>query len=466
MGWKTVGLVLLALTLASASVERSQHLKLLHTVKENPLEHFKQWVVTHSKSYLNDIEEYKKRFAVWLENLEFVLEYNAKHTTHWLGMNSLADLSHEEYKAKYLGYKPALRTTLRARNTGPFKYANVADDSLPPSIDWRKKGAVTGVKNQQQCGSCWAFSTTGSVEGINAIVTNGLVSLSEQELVDCDTASDKGCQGGLMDYAYEFIMQNGGIDTEDDYPYTAVQGQCDDNRAARKVVTIDGYEDVPENSENSLKKAVAHQPVSVAIEADQKEFQLYVGGVFSDEGCGTNLDHGVLAVGYGVDPSGGSYWIVKNSWGAEWGDNGYIRLKRNVDAPEGLCGIAMAASYPTKNGPNPPTPAPTPPKPSPPPGPGPVACDAVHECPPKTTCCCLSTIFNLCLEWGCCPIPDATCCDDHQHCCPHDLPVCDTAAGRCLPKSGDVTKSVAIYTKEPAKFRLPWHIWFGCSMKN
>lgn len=447
------------LAVAAVSLDRTQHMHMLNAVKENPLEHFKQWVVKHSKSYAEDLEEFKTRFAIWMDNLEYVLEYNAKHTSHWLGMNALADLTHEEYRTK-LGFNNAARKNLlSSKRKGSFKYANVSEDSLPPAIDWRKLNAVSEVKNQLQCGSCWAFSTTGSVEGINAIVTKSLSSLSEQELVDCDSVEDKGCQGGLMDYAFEFIVQNGGIDTEDDYPYLAAQGECDANRVRRKVVTIDGYEDVPENSEVALKKAVAHQPVSVAIEADQKEFQLYQGGVFDDETCGTNLDHGVLAVGYGVE-KGSPYWIVKNSWGAEWGDSGYIKLKRGVSAPEGLCGIAMAASYPLKTGPNPPPSPPSPPKPAPP-GPQPVQCDTLHECPPSTTCCCVSEMFGVCLSWGCCPMAKAVCCDDHEHCCPHDLPVCDTASSRCLPKPGSFASSVPMSSKVPSTFRFPWSKWMG-----
>ncbi|CAI5952536.1 unnamed protein product [Closterium sp. NIES-65] len=193
-----------------------------------------------------------------------------------------------------------------------------ADVNAPEEVDWRKEGAVTEVKNQGQCGSCWAFSTTGAVEGINKIVTGELISLSEQELVDCDTKKDQGCGGGLMDFAFEFIIKNGGLDTEEDYPYDATAHKC-----------------------NKAK------------------------GIFDGE-CGTDLDHGVLAVGYGTE-NGTDYWIVKNSWGPRWGDHGFIRLVRNVEAEEGQCGIAMQASYPIKKGPNPP-PGPQPP-PTPPPSP-------------------------------------------------------------------------------------------------
>ncbi|CBI21373.3 unnamed protein product, partial [Vitis vinifera] len=223
---------------------------------------------------------------------------------------------------------------------------------LPESVDWRETGAVNPVKDQRSCGSCWAFSTVAAVEGINQIVTGELISLSEQELVDCDTEYDMGCNGGLMDYAFDFIIKNGGLDTEKDYPYTGFDGECNLSGKSSKVVSIDGYEDVPPFDEKALQKAVAHQPVSVAVEAGGRALQLYVSGIFTGE-CGTALDHGIVAVGYGTE-NGTDYWIVRNSWGSSWGENGYIRMERNMaDAFSGKCGIAMEASYPIKNGENP-----------------------------------------------------------------------------------------------------------------
>ena len=447
-------------------------------------------------------------FATWLDNLDFVLEHNLKSPSKsslWLGMNSLADLSHDEYRATRLGLDNSLRGKqrgggiLRGRaNPASFRYAAAAADplSLPESVDWRRRGAVTEVKNQAQCGSCWAFSTTGSVEGINAIVTGELVSLSEQELVDCDKSRDNGCHGGLMDFAFEFIEKNGGLDTEEDYAYRAEEHKCKPEKKSRRVVSIDGHEDVPPNDEAALRAAVAHQPVSVAIEADQRSFQLYVGGVF-DASCGVALDHGVLAVGYGTE-AGQDYWLVKNSWGPAWGDRGYIKLargldaavarERNVSAEAGQCGIAMQASFPVKEGPNPPPSPPTPPGPepgpptppppeppgptppgpvpppppvpppgpSPPPPPGPptTQCDEATTCPAGATCCCARDFFGYCFTWACCPLPKATCCDDHEHCCPEDLPVCDTEAGRCSAGSsgegGENAFSVPWSTKVPA----------------
>lgn len=443
-----LALVALAALLGCASamdlqVQRSAHMTLLSTVAQNPAPHFQQWMRRHAKPYISDVQEAERRFKVWIDNLAYIMDYNAKHTSHWLGLNGLADLTKEEYAQRYLGFDgqafKAAQGQKRASNLlRSFKYADVDVNALPKAVDWRAQNAVVQVKNQGQCGSCWAFSATGAVEGINAIFSKELVSLSEQELVDCDTDQDRGCNGGLMDYAFAFIIKNKGIDTEAHYPYTAQNGVCNARHKKHHAVTIDGYEDVPENDEVSLKKAAAHQPISVAIEADQKAFQLYAGGVFSDESCGTQLDHGVLVVGYGVDPAGGEYWIVKNSWGADWGDHGYIRLKAQISAKEGICGIAMAASYPTKTTPNPPKPSPDPgpgPGPDPPGPPRPTQCDDTSQCPTSTTCCCITDFLNLCLQWGCCPIEEAICCPDKQHCCPPTLPVCDTAAGRCLPKA-------------------------------
>ncbi|CBI37727.3 unnamed protein product, partial [Vitis vinifera] len=282
---------------------------------------FESWVSKHGKVY-KSMEEKLHRFEVFRENLNHIDERNKEVSSYWLGLNEFADLSHEEFKSK-----------------------DVAD--LPESVDWRKKGAVTHVKNQGACGSCWAFSTVAAVEGINQIVTGNLTTLSEQELIDCDTTFNSGCNGGLMDYAFAFIASNGGLHKEDDYPYLMEEGTCEEQKEDVDIVTISGYEDVPEKDEESLLKALAHQPLSVAIEASGRDFQFYSGGVFNGP-CGTELDHGVAAVGYGSS-KGLDYIIVKNSWGPKWGEKGYIRMKRNTGKTEGLCGINKMASYPTKD---------------------------------------------------------------------------------------------------------------------
>ncbi|MED6188322.1 putative cellulose expressed protein 1 [Stylosanthes scabra] len=230
-----------------------------------------------------------------------------------------------------------------APSSTPFKYENVSD--VPNAIDWRQNGAVTPIKNQGSCGCCWAFSTDAATEGIHQITTGNLVSLSEQELVDCDTV-DHGCEGGLMENGFQFIIKNGGITTESNYPYKGVDETCDTSKEAPPAAQIKGYEKVPANSEDALQRAVANQPVSVAIDASGSAFQFYSSGVFTGD-CGTQLDHGVTTVGYGADDDGTEYWIVKNLWGTEWGEEGYIRMKKGIDTSEGLCGIAMDASYPT-----------------------------------------------------------------------------------------------------------------------
>lgn len=406
---------------------------------------YEHWLVKHGKNY-NAIGEKERRFEIFKDNLRFVDEQNSvPGRTYKLGLTKFADLTNEEYRAMYLGAKMEKKEKLRTERSQRYLHKAGDDDDLPSHIDWREKGAVTEVKDQGQCGSCWAFSTVGAVEGINQIVTGDLISLSEQELVDCDKAYNQGCNGGLMDYAFEFIIKNGGIDSEADYPYRASDNMCDSNRKNAHFVTIDGYEDVPENDEESLKKAVANQPVSVAIEAGGREFQLYQSGVFTGR-CGTNLDHGVVAVGYGTE-NGIDYWIVRNSWGPKWGESGYIRMERNVASTDtGKCGIAMEASYPTKKGQNPPKPGPSPPSPVRPP----TVCDEYYSCPEATTCCCVYEYGGFCFGWGCCPLESATCCDDHYSCCPHDYPICDLDAGTCRMSENN-PMSVKPYKRGPAR---------------
>ncbi|WOK98259.1 hypothetical protein Cni_G06969 [Canna indica] len=406
---------------------------------------YEAWLAEHGRAY-NALGEKDRRFEVFKDNLRFIDAHNAAadagHRRFRLGLNRFADLTNEEYRAGYLGTRS--RGAARRNRLAADRYRYKEGDELPDSVDWRSKGAVAAVKDQGSCGSCWAFSTIGAVEGINQIVTGELITLSEQELVNCDTTYNQGCNGGLMDYAFEFIINNGGIDTEEDYPYKGYDGQCDQNKKNAKVVKIDNYEDVPENDENALKKAVANQPVSVAIEAGGRDFQLYKSGIF-DGSCGTELDHGVVAVGYGTE-NGRDYWIVRNSWGENWGEGGYVRMERNINALTGKCGIAMEASYPIKKGANPPKPAPSPPSPVSPP----VVCDNYYSCPSGTTCCCVFEYGRYCFAWGCCPLEAATCCEDHYSCCPHDYPVCNVESGTCLMSKNNPL-SVKALPRTPAK---------------
>ncbi|KAJ0981595.1 hypothetical protein J5N97_009850 [Dioscorea zingiberensis] len=306
-------------------------------------ERHEQWMAEHGRTY-KDASEKQLRFEIFKHNVELIESFNAEDHKFKLGANRFADLTNEEFRAMYNGFKPSSTNNgIGTKNT--FKYENFT--AVPASMDWRTKGAVTPVKDQGQCGCCWAFSAVAAMEGVTKLSIGKLISLSEQEVVDCDVhGEDQGCNGGLMDDAFKFIIKNGGLTTETNYPYTATDGTCNTKKAASHSADIKGFEDVPANSEAALLKAVANQPISVAIDAGGFAFQLYSGGVFTGD-CGTDLDHGVTAVGYGTDTDGTKYWLVKNSWGQSWGENGYIRMERDVDAKQGLCGIAMQASYPT-----------------------------------------------------------------------------------------------------------------------
>ena len=313
---------------------------------------FESWVARHTKSY-ESAEEWIRRAAIFAENAAFVAKHNAEHArgehSHWLGLNALADRTSEEF-SEMLGYDRSLRSAARKPRDDPSDW-EYADVRAPPQKDWVREGAVTHVKNQGQCGSCWAFSTTGSVEGVHFIKTGELVSVSEEELVSCSTKGNAGCNGGLMDNALDWIVRNGGIDSEADWPYNAEAGHCGwFARRFRRPVKIDGFVDVPPEDEAALEKAVAMQPVSVAIEADHRSFQLYAGGVYAADDCGTQLDHGVLVVGYGFDadsPGHKHFWKVKNSWGDAWGEDGFIRIAKGGKGPAGQCGVASEPVYPT-----------------------------------------------------------------------------------------------------------------------
>jgi len=296
---------------------------------------FKLWMSNNNKRY-DTIEEAQFRYGVWKKNKEFVESHNAKNLGFTVELNKFADMPIEEFRSIYNGYVMKPRDNSRV--------AVLPEVNLPASVDWRTKGVVTPIKNQGQCGSCWSFSTTGSVEGQHALKTGKLVGLSEANLVDCSAGfGNQGCNGGLMDDAFQYIMACG-IETEAAYPYVPQDGSCQYSKS-KIAAKVTGYKDVTSGSESQLQTAVANVgPISVAIDASHNSFQLYSGGVYYEPACSTTqLDHGVLAVGYGTY-SGTAYWLVKNSWGTDWGLTGYIMMSRNKS---NNCGIATMASYPT-----------------------------------------------------------------------------------------------------------------------
>ena len=374
---------------------------------------FDDWKAKFEREY-SSLEEMLRRRAIWLENHVRILEHNSiaegsGELTFTLGHNQFSDMTFEEFKqfVRIGEFAAPMRTktlsrasdsenskdkvedvsaeaveniqqngeldadaaVMRKLRTGESSSSSsdveqTEEDSkeqaeevdtnnaeLPEYVNWVEQGAVASVKNQGMCGSCWAFSAVGAIEGGFAIKTGELVEFSEQQLVDCDTKGDEpdmGCNGGLMDNAFIFEKSENGLCTLNDYPYAGQQQTCADTSCENVAGSgVSGFVDVQESSNQAMKEALSMHPVSIAIQADQLAFQFYRSGVFNSR-CGTDLDHGVLAVGYGTDENGGDYWLVKNSWGTMWGEDGYIKLARDDSVDDaGKCGILLMGSYPT-----------------------------------------------------------------------------------------------------------------------
>jgi len=305
-------------------------------------EEWRQWKTQHSRNYQLGEEEH--RMKIFQDNLLRIQRHNELHSkgekTFTVGLNGFADMTTREFIRRRNGLKIPRRKMMQMDQ---MMLNRLVTDPVPDSIDWRTKGVVTSVKDQGQCGSCWAFSAIASLESQHALATGNLVSLSEQNLVDCSQPEgNDGCSGGLMDQAFDYIRINNGVDTEKSYPYKATDQRC--HFKARNVgATLKSFVDLPVN-ETALQGAVASVgPISVGIDASSWAFQFYTSGVYIDDECSDNdLDHGVTVVGYD-SLNGVPYWTVKNSWGDDWGKQGYILMARNRN---NMCGITTSASYP------------------------------------------------------------------------------------------------------------------------
>jgi len=293
---------------------------------------FTNWMKEHGKMYSAD--EFDHRYNAFKWNMDYVEFWNSMNSSTVLGLNIMADLTNGEYQNIYLGTRIKVEVSTL--------YEEEPAVGLPLAVDWRTSGAVTGIKDQGQCGSCWSFSATGAIEGAKKIATGTLTSLSEQNLMDCSTSyGNQACNGGLMTSAFKYVQANKGIDTEQSYPYTAKTGTCHYS-AANSGATITSYKTIASGSETALANAISNQPIAVAIDASKNSFQLYKSGVYYEPTCSSSsLDHGVLAVGWGTSTA--DYYIVKNSWGTSWGTAGYIQMARGRS---NNCGIATQAAYP------------------------------------------------------------------------------------------------------------------------
>jgi cathepsin L len=282
-----------------------------------------------------------------------IAEINSQDNSYKLRLNQFGDLTNDEFKSKVHGRKGSCLSTKRKSRTistdiRKKSVISKANLNVPASVDWEAQGDVTPVKDQGDCGSCWAFSATGAIECNYAIKHGELNSLSEQQLVDCsDAYGNEGCDGGWWYDAFDYVKNEGGLCTETDYPYTGEDGTCKAKTCGTKYDPISGYDSVTEDDETALLDTAATGCVSVGVEADQFAFQYYSSGIL-DGTCGTSIDHGVLVVGYGVSGSQ-DYWKVKNSWGTSWGDEGYLYICRSCDknGKEGECGINMYPDQPT-----------------------------------------------------------------------------------------------------------------------
>ncbi|UPR03754.1 papain cysteine protease [Chloropicon primus] len=327
--------VVCSVVLASSSVEAR---KLGRVTKHAPevVDQFNAFVLKHKRSYLNDEAELAYRLEVFAQNLKEIEDSNARNA-FYSEVNEFADETWEEFSVRLSEPQADCSATLSERHEPMLRHHH------PESQDWREKGVVSPVKNQGHCGSCWSFSTTGALEAAYALEFGSILSLSEQQLVDCAQAFDNhGCSGGLPSHAFEYIRYNGGLDLEAAYPYEGRNGTECHYKPDAAAVFVKDVVNITEGDEKMLQHAVGNiKPVSIAFEV-VSDFRFYKNGTYTSNECrrsATTVNHAVLAVGYHKD----HYWIIKNSWGAQWGMDGYFRM-----GPIGrnMCGIATCSSFP------------------------------------------------------------------------------------------------------------------------